>query len=369
MKNSLWANPGAVLLACWTGCVLAACAASSQSSPATTHATDAKHDQHWAEADAVWTKYIQHLKNAEGSLAAELAAEPGLHPFGRYRVAALFVDRDPLLRMRPEDVLLVLALRALAPASELEAMNARDVFVVLANAGVLSAEFDPNARIGHQDGEKLYFRSGDSWLSSASLLMTEDGPRVHSANVQSEDRWLIRRRLGLRVKDVPTVPPEDLLNEAARLLKRSPDPAWWKALQPIPEMVRQEAREKLAKLDAPPPAKKAPREVPASTSKEPTERPKPRLEPSVIQAEIRAHFDPIHVCYEDGLARRPDLDGKVIVRFVIERDGRVPVAQRSSDFPFDDVADCIAVQFLTMQFPEPDGGIVAITYPIRFSPG
>src|SRR5689334_3086604 len=48
-----------------------------------------------------------------------------------------------------------------------------------------------------------------------------------------------------------------------------------------------------------------------------------KLDPAVIQAHLRARFSKLKHCYEEGLGKNPSLGGKVTVRFVIEKDGRV----------------------------------------------
>jgi len=319
----------------------------------------------WSEAEAVWSRYVQHLEQGEGALAADLTAAPELESFSRYRVAALFLDREQLLRMRPEDIVLVLQLRALAKASDLEQMSSRDVFVTLASAGALSDGLAQRVRIGHQNEGRLFLERGEGWLPSPTFVVTPDGPRVHSANVQFQKRWQFRERLGLTRKDVPSIAPERLLSEASRSLNRPPDPAWWTPLRPVPDKARAEARAKLNAASSPGPAKPQTSRAKAPPSEAP---PKGRLEAKVIQQTIRDQFEPIRVCYEDGLVRDPTLEGKVVVRFVIERDGSVIAEEHTSDISMADVTECIAVQFLTLEFPEPDGGVVTVTFPLMFSP-
>jgi hypothetical protein len=48
-----------------------------------------------------------------------------------------------------------------------------------------------------------------------------------------------------------------------------------------------------------------------------------RLPPEVIQRIVREHFPDYRHCYNDGLQRDPMLQGKVVVRFVIKRDGSI----------------------------------------------
>jgi Ca-activated chloride channel family protein len=94
------------------------------------------------------------------------------------------------------------------------------------------------------------------------------------------------------------------------------------------------------------------------------------LPPETIQAVVRARFDGIRACYEDGLSRNPNLTGRVAVRFIIEPDGQVSSVQiAGSDLPDKYVTACVASYFYAMSFPEPEGhGNVTVVYPLQFSP-
>ncbi|HEY3233507.1 MAG TPA: AgmX/PglI C-terminal domain-containing protein, partial [Polyangiaceae bacterium] len=74
--------------------------------------------------------------------------------------------------------------------------------------------------------------------------------------------------------------------------------------------------------------------------------------------------------YEQGLARNPNLQGRVSVRFIIGRDGRVrQVSNGGSDLPDEQVVRCVMRAYYEMLFPEPESGTVTVVYPIMFSPG
>ncbi|MCH2109219.1 MAG: AgmX/PglI C-terminal domain-containing protein [Polyangiaceae bacterium] len=95
-----------------------------------------------------------------------------------------------------------------------------------------------------------------------------------------------------------------------------------------------------------------------------------RLPPQVIQRIVRQNFGRFRMCYEQGLARNPNLEGRVGVRFVIGRDGAVSnVGNGGSDIPDSGVVSCVISAFYGLSFPQPEGGIVRVTYPIMFSPG
>src|SRR6478609_2040777 len=95
-----------------------------------------------------------------------------------------------------------------------------------------------------------------------------------------------------------------------------------------------------------------------------------RLPPEVIQRIVRQNFGRFRMCYEQGLSRNPNLEGRVGVRFVIGRDGAVSnVGNGGSDIPDSGVVSCTISAFYGLSFPQPEGGIVTVTYPIMFSPG
>lgn len=95
-----------------------------------------------------------------------------------------------------------------------------------------------------------------------------------------------------------------------------------------------------------------------------------RLPPEVIQRIVRQNFGRFRLCYEKGLEKNPALEGRVAVRFVIGRDGAVTSATNGgSDLPDDAVIACIVKSFNALSFPQPEGGIVTVNYPIMFSPG
>ena len=95
-----------------------------------------------------------------------------------------------------------------------------------------------------------------------------------------------------------------------------------------------------------------------------------RLPPEVIQRIVRQNFGRFRMCYEQGLAANPNLQGRVGVRFVISGDGSVANVQNGgSDLPDSKVVGCVISAFYGVSFPKPENGIVTVTYPIMFSPG
>jgi hypothetical protein len=91
---------------------------------------------------------------------------------------------------------------------------------------------------------------------------------------------------------------------------------------------------------------------------------------AVVQRIVRQNFGRFRFCYEQGLARNPNLEGRVTVRFVIDRSGAVSTTSaRGGGLPDSKVASCVSQAFYGLSFPPPDHGIVTVTYPLLFSPG
>jgi hypothetical protein len=95
-----------------------------------------------------------------------------------------------------------------------------------------------------------------------------------------------------------------------------------------------------------------------------------RLPAEVIQRVLRQQSGRLRFCYEAGLAKNPNLAGRVAVRFVIDRSGAVSLASDAgSDLPDAAVVSCVVRVVTGLTFPEPPDGIVTVTYPVVFSPG
>src|SRR3970282_51161 len=94
-----------------------------------------------------------------------------------------------------------------------------------------------------------------------------------------------------------------------------------------------------------------------------------RLPPEVIQRIVRQNYGRFRLCYEQRLTRNPNLEGRVTVRFVIGRDGSVGnVGNGGSDLPDSGVVQCVIQTYYGLSFPQPEGGIVTVVYPIMFAP-
>jgi FHA domain len=95
-----------------------------------------------------------------------------------------------------------------------------------------------------------------------------------------------------------------------------------------------------------------------------------RLPAEVIQRIVRQNFGRFTLCYQNGLKTNPTLAGRVSVRFAIDRSGAVSTAgDGGSDLPDQGVVQCVVRGFNNLSFPQPEGGVVTVVYPIIFSPG
>lgn len=95
------------------------------------------------------------------------------------------------------------------------------------------------------------------------------------------------------------------------------------------------------------------------------------LDRSLIDKVIKRHMAQIRYCYQRELTKNPNIKGKIVIKFVIAKDGSVSSANtKSSTMKAPTVESCIVGRFMRMQFPEPKGGgIVIVSYPFFFSAG
>ena len=88
----------------------------------------------------------------------------------------------------------------------------------------------------------------------------------------------------------------------------------------------------------------------------------------MIQRILRQHFGQFRRCYEAALSGNPTLAGDVVAKFVIDRAGAVPVAaDGGSTLPDKTVVACVVAAIGKLTFPQPEGGMVTVIYPIRFT--
>lgn len=89
------------------------------------------------------------------------------------------------------------------------------------------------------------------------------------------------------------------------------------------------------------------------------------LDRNAIAAVIQRHQGEIRYCYEQGLQQKPNLSGRVSIRFFIGGDGVVTSSVVSnSSLHSSQVESCISGHLKGWRFPAPRGGVtVKVTYP------
>jgi TonB family protein len=91
------------------------------------------------------------------------------------------------------------------------------------------------------------------------------------------------------------------------------------------------------------------------------------LSPEAIRRVVLRNLGQVAHCHEQGLAQNPNLEGRVVIRFVIGGTGTVigsNVGDNSTGIA--SVGDCIANAVRRWQFPSPEGGgIVTVNYPFN----
>ncbi len=92
-----------------------------------------------------------------------------------------------------------------------------------------------------------------------------------------------------------------------------------------------------------------------------------RLPPEVVKRIVRANFPRFRACYEAELKKDPKLEGTISTSFVINEKGE-PEAVKAGGGTMGNatVQACVTKVFTTLSYPEPEGGKVAVTYPIEF---
>ncbi|MEM6989074.1 MAG: AgmX/PglI C-terminal domain-containing protein [Myxococcota bacterium] len=95
------------------------------------------------------------------------------------------------------------------------------------------------------------------------------------------------------------------------------------------------------------------------------------LDKDIIRRIVRAHINEVRYCYNQGLVRKPDLEGRVTIKFTISPTGDVDKSDVNKTTVEDkNVGRCIAKAVKRWQFPEPDGGgVVVVSYPFVLAPG
>ena len=113
----------------------------------------------------------------------------------------------------------------------------------------------------------------------------------------------------------------------------------------------------------------------AAASDVPVPLTKPTITGALSKDEItkvlKRHQNEVRSCYDQALRIKPTLEGKVVVKFIIDGKGDVALAEIASDTLNDEnLKACMMNVVRSWKFPEPKGGgNVTVTYPWSFKPG
>jgi TonB family protein len=87
-----------------------------------------------------------------------------------------------------------------------------------------------------------------------------------------------------------------------------------------------------------------------------------------IAKQVRARAASFRTCYELQLVSRPDLSGKMTVRWTIAEDGRVRSVSTTQDSVGNDaVSSCVLRAFERMSFQKPEAGVCVVQWPLVFT--
>lgn len=88
------------------------------------------------------------------------------------------------------------------------------------------------------------------------------------------------------------------------------------------------------------------------------------LSKDIVRMVVRAHQREVRKCYEETLNKRPDVTGRMTIRWVVAADGTVIESSvDQSDVP-DEIGVCVAHASRRWRFPSfGSGGVVVIRYP------
>ena len=93
------------------------------------------------------------------------------------------------------------------------------------------------------------------------------------------------------------------------------------------------------------------------------------LPPEVISRITRQNFGRFRLAYERGLKRDPKLEGQLVVRFTIGRDGSVlQVDDGGSTLADPAVVRDVLNAFALVSYPSPEDGPVTVTFALTFAP-
>lgn len=95
------------------------------------------------------------------------------------------------------------------------------------------------------------------------------------------------------------------------------------------------------------------------------------LDKEIIRRVVREHMAQIRYCYERELTKNPGIYGKIVMKWIINGQGKVTQAMvAETQMKNANVESCMAQKIRTWRFPKPKGGgIVIVNYPFVFKQG
>ena len=93
------------------------------------------------------------------------------------------------------------------------------------------------------------------------------------------------------------------------------------------------------------------------------------LAAKLLQVEVKKLQPRLQGCYLLQAVGNPYLEGRLVARFIVSRDGTVEnVSNGGSDLPDSRVIGCVLRAFYGLKFPASPEGVVTVTYPLLFQP-
>ena len=139
--------------------------------------------------------------------------------------------------------------------------------------------------------------------------------------------------------------------------------------RPMEIPVAEASAEPRAEASAPAPADPAPDEPAITPAGE--EHSRGKISKAALEAGVKPGLPAFEACYKQALAAGRNVQGSVVVSFVIAPDGSVPYAgalEEGTNLEDDKVVGCVLEEFQKLRFQPPVGGRASATYPLSFAP-
>lgn len=92
------------------------------------------------------------------------------------------------------------------------------------------------------------------------------------------------------------------------------------------------------------------------------------IDKQIVRRIVRAHINEVRHCYNLGLAKDPNLKGRLQIKFVLKDDGLVSMVEVDTSMGNEEVDRCVAEAVKRWRFPKGCGNSI-VTYPFVFEPG